>query len=152
LDAEVARTERLTRELVERVLRKRDVMFLTDSDGDFKIEFGRDDDSGVPVVAWIMFSGKDGAVLQIRTHADREIPRDQWGAAISLCNEWNTERLWPKVYLRPADEAVPALLACELNLDLSTGTFVDQVERQLRVAISASFEFFEWLHKEKSFI
>jgi hypothetical protein len=150
LDAEVARTERLTRELVKRVLRKLDVTFLTDSDGDFKIEFGRNDDSGLPVVAWIMIGGKD--VLQIRTHAEREIPRDQWGTAISLCNEWNTEKLWPKVYLRPADEAIPALLICELSLDLSTGTFADQVAYQLRIAISASFEFFEWLHKEKNFI
>jgi hypothetical protein len=154
LGVDVATVEPLTHDLVERFLRKRNTRFMTDSDGDFKIEYTRDEDSGVEITIWIIFNGKVKDKLQFRGSADKQIGRVRWSEAISLCNEWNRIRLFPKAYLNTRNDGSDEVagLVCELNLDLSAGTFEEFVQDQYTLAVASTAWFFEWLHKEKRFI
>lgn len=146
--------EPLTHDLVERVLRKKNIRFMTDSDGDIKIEYNRDEDSGVAISVWVLFSGNDKTQLQFRTTGDKQIVRAQWSDAIALCNEWNRIKIYPKVYLTTGNDGPGAVadLICELNLDLSTGTFEEFVADQFMLAVASASWFFEWLHKEKGLL
>jgi hypothetical protein len=154
LDVEVPTIEPLSHKLIDGILRKKNIRFMTDSDGDFKITYSRDPDSGAEITVWIMISGKSGNVLAFRMYADAEIRRTRWSEAIALCNEWNEKRLWPKVYLyaQNPDTDEFARLQCEMNLDLAAGTFEEYVEDQFILSVASASWFFEWLHKEKSFI
>jgi Putative bacterial sensory transduction regulator len=154
LDVEVPTIEPLSHGLIDGILRKRNLRFMTDSDGDFKIEYSRDPDSGVEITVWVLISGKNGNILQFRVYADTVIRRTRWSEAISLCNEWNEKRLWPKVYLyaRNPDTDEVARLQCEVNLDLAVGTFAEFVDDQYILAVATASLFFEWLHQEKNFI
>lgn len=61
--------------------------------------WGWEEDLGTEVKVWIRLAA-EGKELRISACAGRaDSSKCQWSRVIRICNEWNSERRWPKAYL-----------------------------------------------------
>jgi len=140
--------------MVERFLKGKDVKYLVDSDGDFQVRFGYDDDWGCGLDIWLTIQGQDADVYTIRAHADRRVPRDQWGQAIMMCNTWNCEKRWPKAYLHVGDAESDSTgeIILEEQLDTGDAGIHQELLDHLTLTIIAGCHlFWTWAHQEQGF-
>lgn len=66
--------------------------------------------------------------------------------ALEVCNEWNSEKIWPKTYLERDSEGRIRVNA-ELNVDYEHGLTDDQLRQHLVCAINTSMTFFEHVNE-----
>lgn len=91
----------------------------------------------------IALIGEDSDVLQVRGTWHREIEPDLLGGMALVINDWNRDRIWPKVY----SEEVGAVTRAhsELCLDLSDGVTDAQLGEALACGLGTGVQFFESL-------
>jgi hypothetical protein len=80
----------LTRSRIASYLDSRGYRYLVDDDGDLT---GTWDGSRF----WFLLLGDDEEILQVRGRWHRSLPLERRGAAALAVNDWNRERIWPKV-------------------------------------------------------
>ena len=138
---------------IEKYLRKMELKFLQDSDGDFLVQFGYDDDYGCEITVYMMAAGKRSDVYSIRINSDKRIPKRDWGQALMLCNTWNKERRWPKAYLsvRDPNNDTTASISLEFDIDLEQGIHQELLDDLTGTIIAGGCQFWEWAHKEQGF-
>jgi hypothetical protein len=147
----MATVEKFTRPMIERYLRSVGVKFLTDSDGDFVVQFGYSETQGCELSFYFIAGGRENEIYVIRAFSDKRIARDEWARAVMLCNQWNTERRWPKAYLQvkdPASDNYGAILL-EEQIDLEKGIHQELLDDFSNTFVVTAGSFWEWAHKEK---
>ncbi|PFG42813.1 putative sensory transduction regulator [Isoptericola jiangsuensis] len=122
------RAERIGDELVRRGYR-----FRTDDDGDLT---GTWDGNRF----WFLLLGEDAEILQVRGRWAGTLPDTARPAVLQACNDWNRERLWPKVYARAEDEGLA--LYGEVSVDLEHGVTDDQIAETLSCGLVTTSQFF----------
>lgn len=118
------------------VLQSLDIKFATDDDGD---HFG--DWDGVRV--WFECRGNDEEVLVARAIWDIRPPLDAYEQVALATNLWNSEHMWPRVYVYRGDSE--CLVMADLVIDCETGASDDFVRQQVRCLLSTAFELVEYL-------
>ncbi|GHS86492.1 type III secretion system chaperone family protein [Cellulomonas hominis] len=126
----------LTRERVAAYLRSRDYHFVIDDDGDLT---GTWDGSRF----WFLLLGEQGEILQVRGRWHRQVPLDRRRAVALTANDWNRERIWPKVYLRE-EEGVVAVYS-EVSADLEEGVTDDQLAQLIACGLGTGVQMFSSL-------
>ena len=138
--------------MIEEYLQAKDLRYLTDNDGDFEVRFGYDDGWGCELT--VNFETQnEGEIYCVRVWSNKRIPRSDWGRALMLCNTWNIERRWPKMFLyyTDLDEDQTAVIVAEGQVDLGDGTHPDFIDTFTSSIVSGSFSFWKWAHDEKKF-
>jgi hypothetical protein len=130
------RTRPLTRERVEAYLVDRGYSVTFDEDGDIT---GTWDGHRF----WFMLVGEEHEVLQVRGRWRRTLPYARRTAALLAVNDWNRERIWPKVYLR--DEEDGTALYTEVSVDLEHGVTDDQLAQMIACGLGTGVQFFSAL-------
>jgi hypothetical protein len=122
------RADRIGDELVRRGYR-----FRTDDDGDLT---GTWDGNRF----WFLLLGEDAEILQVRGRWAGSLPESSRSAVLQACNDWNRERLWPKVYVRAEDDGLA--LYGEVSVDLEHGATDDQIAETLSCGLVTTSQFF----------
>jgi hypothetical protein len=89
---------------------------------------------------WFILTGEDDEVLQVRGRWHRTLPTARRTATLLAVNDWNRERIWPKVYLREEDDRVA--LYTEVSVDLEHGVTDDQLAQLVACGLGTGVQFF----------
>ncbi len=147
----MAAVQRFDHSMIERYLRARSLKFLRDSDGDFIVQFSYNDEMGCSVDMYLMVQGQQKDIYSVWGVSDRRIPKNDWGKAIMLCNEWNKLRRWPKAYLYVKDPATDTTgsIRLEYQIDLEEGIHQELFDDFTSSGIDGTFAFWKWAHQEQ---
>jgi hypothetical protein len=91
----------------------------------------------------IALIGEDSDVLQVRGTWHRDLEPDTLTGVALIINDWNRDRIWPKVYSQEVGDVTRA--HTELCLDLSDGVTDAQLNEALACGLGTGVQFFESL-------
>ncbi len=126
----------LTRGRVADYLRGRGYQFLVDDDGDLT---GTWDGNRF----WFLLLGEHEEILQVRGRWQRQLPLERRKAVALAINDWNRERIWPKVYAREEDGLLA--LYSEVSADLEQGATDLQVAQLVACGLGTGVQMFSAL-------
>ncbi|MBF0723264.1 YbjN domain-containing protein [Sanguibacter inulinus] len=93
---------------------------------------------------YFLIFGSRSEILQVRGQWNREISIERIEEVLDLCNEWNTDRIWPKAYFRVRDNGMIQVYA-EMSVDLEHGATDEQLDRLLSCGLSTAAMLFDSL-------
>lgn len=89
---------------------------------------------------WFMLLGREDEILQVRGRWRRTLDPGRRRAALLAVNDWNRERIWPKVYLR--DEEDGTAVYTEVSTDLEHGATDAQLAQLVACGLGTGVQFF----------
>jgi len=137
--------------MIESCLRTVDLKYLKDSDGDYVVQFGYDDDTKCELSLFLIRSGEKKEVFQILVASDAEIPASELGAALFFCNSWNKDKRWPKTYVNFKEGESHGRIFCEEQIDLEKGVHQELLDDFAITCFSAANAFWKQVGEEKPF-
>ncbi|MBI9115497.1 YbjN domain-containing protein [Sanguibacter suaedae] len=93
---------------------------------------------------YFLLFGSDREILQVRGQWNREITIDRVEEVLEFCNDWNTERIWPKAYFRVRDDGMIQVYG-EVAVDFENGADDDQLDQVLSCGLSTGAMLFDAL-------
>jgi Putative bacterial sensory transduction regulator len=123
----------LTRDRIAAYLLSRGYRFLLDDDGDLT---GTWDGSRF----WFLLLGEHAEVLQVRGRWHRTLPTSRRTSVLLAANDWNRERIWPKVYVREEDGELA--LYSEVSVDLENGVTATQLAQLIACGLGTGVQMF----------
>ena len=84
--------------------------------------------------------GRDGEFFQVRGRWSRSVPVSERAAVLDLANDWNAEKIWPKVYVRAEDDELGVY--CEHSVDYEHGVSDQQIDLHIAAGLSTALQFF----------
>ncbi len=121
---------------VAETLSRRGFSFTTDDDGDLT---GIWDGHRF----WLMVTGEQQDVLQVRGVWHRTLAPERRAAARLAVNDWNRDRLWPKVFYRAEDDGL--VVYAEHSIDLEPGVNDAQLDQTIACGLLTGVQFFSEL-------
>ena len=94
-------------------------------------------------------TGEHSNLLVVRGRWDQMIPVKQKGEATHVCNHWNMERMWPKVYVRRENDQALGIYG-ENVVDFHFGGSDQTIERAIGCSLTTTIAFFKSLSSELS--
>jgi hypothetical protein len=114
--------------------------YFTDTDGDLGgLWHGR--------LFYFLILGANHEVLQVRGQWHREASIERLEQLLELCNAWNTERIWPKTYVRVRDDG-EVIVCADTTVDLEHGASDAQLDQLLQCGLATGTAFFAHLDAE----
>lgn len=129
----------VTVERIEKVLAARGYAFVEDPEHP-EVLRARFDDHRFQ----FSLSSESHAVLQVRGRWKRSVDTARKSEMLRLCNEWNMNRVWPKVYARREADGVVGLYG-ELAADFRSGATDAQIDRAIDCGLHTVISFFHEL-------
>jgi hypothetical protein len=123
----------LTRDRISTYLLSRGYRFLLDDDGDLT---GTWDGSRF----WFLLLGERSEILQVRGRWHRTLPTSRRTAVLLAANDWNRERIWPKVYVREEDGELAVY--SEVSVDLENGVTTVQLAQLIACGLGTGVQMF----------
>jgi len=114
-------------------LSRRGYRFRTDDDGDVT---GTWDGNRF----WFLLLGDHEEILQVRGRWAGTVPEGSRMAVLQAVNDWNRERVWPKVYTRPEGDGLA--LYTEVSADFEHGATDEQLAATVSCGLVTSSQFF----------
>ncbi|TQL02374.1 YbjN domain-containing protein [Cellulomonas sp. SLBN-39] len=113
-----------------------------------EMRYGIDDDGDVGGywdghLFYFFRIGQDQEYLQVRGRWNRQVGLDELATVSAKVNDWNADRLWPKVYVRVEDDRLGVY--AEHTVDYEHGLTDEQLDVHLACGISTALSFFEAL-------
>lgn len=129
----------LSQDRIKAALERSDWTYSVDPDGDIfgSWEYGS---------FFFFVNGASGELLCVRGFWRGKLEESDYVKALEVCNEWNSEKIWPKTYLERDSEGRIRVNA-ELNVDYEHGLTDDQLRQHLLCAINTSMTFFEHVNE-----
>ena len=132
--------EPLTKARIQAALESKGWTYKVDSDGD--IGGGWEDG-----FFYFFTTGRQQEILLVRGTWYPTLPAADYEKAAEIANQWNLDKLWPKVYARRNDDG-DVRLHGEHIVDYEHGLTDEQLLQHLVTVISAGCEFFEHLNEQ----
>ncbi|AEG44022.1 YbjN domain-containing protein [Isoptericola variabilis] len=123
----------LSRERVAEDLERRGYRFRVDGDGDVT---GTWDGNRF----WFLLLGSRDEILQVRGRWSGSISPQARLSVLQAVNDWNRERVWPKVYVR--EEAEGLALYAEVSVDFEHGATDEQLAATVSCGLVTATQFF----------
>ena len=128
-----ARPTPLTRDRVAATLQSRGYHYRVDEDGDLT---GVWNDSRF----WFLLLGEQHEILQVRGRWHRQLPVASRRSVALALNDWNRERIWPKLYLR--EEEGQLAVYSEVSTDLEHGVTDEQLDQLVSCGLGTGVQSF----------
>lgn len=132
----VEHAEPLVRDRVAAYLARRGYRYLVDEDGDLT---GMWEGSRF----WFLLLGDNHEIVQVRGRWHRTLPVLQRSSVLRAANDWNRDRIWPKVYVREEDDELA--LYSEVSVDLEHGVTDTQLAQLLACGLGTGVQMFSAL-------
>jgi Putative bacterial sensory transduction regulator len=127
--------------LIERFLRDERLAYFVDRDGDFHVDFNRDD-NGRSTTVDLLVDGLDRDVYVVRAISSVVLPPTLRARADQFTMEWNRTKRWPKAFTVVDADAGIHLIG-ESSWVLRSGIHWPLFRELTITALSASFALFE---------
>ncbi|WP_308113378.1 YbjN domain-containing protein [Antribacter soli] len=131
--ADIERPRPLSTQRIGDDLARRGYRFRIDDDGDVT---GTWDGNRF----WFLLLGEHDEILQVRGRWAGTLPPGSRLAVLQAANDWNRERIWPKVYTR--EEASGLALYAEVSVDFEHGATEDQLAQTVSCGLVTASQFF----------
>lgn len=118
------------------VLERLGITFATDEDGDLYADW-----DGMRL--WLLAPGQQGEILAMRALWDYRAPVEEYARMVSILNDWNSTKFWPRASCAIRDERI--VVGSDLVIDLETGASDEFLEQQVRCMVATSGEFLDYL-------
>lgn len=143
--------EKFGPEMIEDFLDSMGLKYLRDDDGDYAVQFSRDEASECQLTIWLVSAGPNKNIYCITIRSDKVFARQQWEECISLCNEWNRCKRWPKAYLNAEEKSSQetAEILLEMQIDLENGIHREFFSDHTMNAIACGNAFWTWMYQIK---
>ncbi|ACZ30280.1 hypothetical protein Xcel_1249 [Xylanimonas cellulosilytica DSM 15894] len=89
---------------------------------------------------WFLLLGAGHEILQVRGRWAGDVPPHTRLAVLQAVNDWNRERIWPKVYAR--EEGAGLSLYAEVSVDFEHGATDDQLAATVSCGLVTASQFF----------
>jgi len=89
---------------------------------------------------WFLLLGSNDEILQVRGRWAGSIPPRARLSVLQAVNDWNRERVWPKVYTREEDNGLA--LYTEVSVDFEHGATDDQLAATVSCGLVTATQFF----------
>ena len=132
-NAPVEKPRPLTTQRVGDDLSRRGYRFRIDDDGDVT---GTWDGNRF----WFLLLGEHDEILQVRGRWAGALPAAARLAVLQAANDWNRERIWPKVYTR--EEGAGLALYAEVSVDFEHGATEEQLAQTVSCGLVTASQFF----------
>lgn len=129
----------LTHDRITAVLDARDMRYGVDDDGDIG---GYWDGH----LFYFFRLGGQQEYLQVRGRWNRKVAVDEYARVVDLVNTWNSEKLWPKGYVRAEGDVVGVY--AEHTVDYEHGLTDEQLDLHLACGITTGLSLFEHLDEQ----
>jgi hypothetical protein len=126
----------VTRDRIEQALRRHAYKYRVGSDG----AIGGNWDGNAFTIALI---GPSAAVLQVRGTWHTTLDDELAPGVAHVVNDWNRDRIWPKVYTRAGGSGLH--LHTEVSLDVAHGATDAQIDEALACGLGTGVQFFAML-------
>ena len=93
-----------------------------------------------------MLAGEAQGVMQTRGRWNHSVDVSRKVEMVKLCNEWNMNRVWPKVYVRRESEGLLGVYG-ELAADFRCGASDGQIDHAITCGLSTVIAFFKSLEE-----
>ncbi|MEV7973068.1 YbjN domain-containing protein [Cellulomonas sp. NPDC089187] len=130
------RPTRLTQDRVAAALSSHDYHFRVDDDGDLTGVWNQNR-------FWFFLLGDDKELFQVRGRWHRQLPVEARRSGTLALNDWNRDRIWPKLYLR--EEQGELAVYAEVSTDLEHGVTAEQLDQLISCGIGTGVQAFEAL-------
>jgi hypothetical protein len=130
------RPEPMTSQRVGDDLARRGYRFRVDDDGDVT---GTWDGNRF----WFLLLGDHEEILQVRGRWAGNVPARTRLAVLQAVNDWNRERIWPKVYVREEDDGLAVY--AEVSVDFEHGATDNQLAATVSCGLVTASQFFSSL-------
>lgn len=87
--------------------------------------------------------GPAAAILQVRGTWNRTIDAELAPGIAHVVNDWNRDRIWPKVYTRPGPAGLQAY--AEVSIDVAGGATDAQIAEFLACGLGTGVQYFTYL-------
>lgn len=88
----------------------------------------------------------EGSAVQIRGQWNRFPGMDRLTEILTFINEWNTDRIWPKGFVRVRDDG--SIVVCaDLTVSTNSGLTDSQLDIQLRCGLATAAALFDALEE-----
>lgn len=125
----------LSLDRIKQVLESMDLKYVVDDDGD--IAAGFED-----CYFYFFVRGENQEILQVRGSWFGALPEDRHAGLSGLCEQWNRDKIWPKVYPIRRDDTGLYSINSEHTIDYEHGVTDSQIRQHLECAIGTSNQFF----------
>lgn len=130
---EIEKPSPLSTQRVGNDLSRRGYRFRIDDDGDVT---GTWDGNRF----WFLLLGEHDEILQVRGRWAGALPPTARLAVLQAANDWNRERIWPKVYTR--EESTGLALYAEVSVDFEHGATEEQLAQTVSCGLVTASQFF----------
>ncbi|MFI2485778.1 YbjN domain-containing protein [Promicromonospora kroppenstedtii] len=89
---------------------------------------------------WFLLLGEHDEILQVRGRWAGALPAAARLAVLQAANDWNRERIWPKVYTR--EEGAGLALYAEVSVDFEHGATEEQLAQTVSCGLVTASQFF----------
>ncbi|WP_423465162.1 YbjN domain-containing protein [Promicromonospora sp. MS192] len=89
---------------------------------------------------WFLLLGEHDEILQVRGRWAGALPPAARLAVLQAANDWNRERIWPKVYTR--EEGGGLALYAEVSVDFEHGATEEQLAQTVSCGLVTASQFF----------
>lgn len=89
---------------------------------------------------WFLLLGADAEIFQVRGRWAGTVPAQTRLAVLQAVNDWNRERIWPKVYVREEEQGLA--LYAEVSVDFEHGATDEQLATTVSCGLVAATQFF----------
>ena len=89
---------------------------------------------------WFLLLGSNDEILQVRGRWAGSIPARARLSVLQAVNDWNRERVWPKVYTREEDAGL--VLYTEVSVDFEHGATDEQLAATVSCGLVTATQFF----------
>ena len=129
----------LSKDRIKHALEEAGWSYNVDSDGDIGggWEYGS---------FYFFVNGEHDELLCVRGFWRGELAEADYARALEAANEWNREKLWPKMYVA-RDDAGNVRLNAEHNVDYEHGLTDEQLSQHLLCVVNTSMSAFEKLNE-----
>lgn len=90
---------------------------------------------------WFLLLGERTEILQVRGRWSTTLPVESRLATLQAVNDWNRERIWPKVYVR--EEGGRLALYAEVSVDFEHGATDDQLAQIVSCGLGTAVQLFQ---------
>ena len=89
---------------------------------------------------WFLLLGDRSEILQVRGRWSTTLPVESRLVTLQTVNDWNRERIWPKVYVR--EEGGRLALYAEVSVDLEHGATAAQLAQTVSCGLGTAVPLF----------
>lgn len=138
--------EPLSDDMIRRYLDEDEVEYSVDEEGNFVVEYERDEDTGCE---FTVFLSVDEEYYTIQIVDERTFPLADGDRLMRICNAWNMEQMFPMAYVYTDEEnADIADVRLEYTAILRYATSQEQLSDLTEEILDAAYEFWAWAQNE----